>query len=278
MSTRHLTHLEIARQELAAGALFVVNHSGGKDSQAMLIRVAAVVPAPQLIVVHASLGDVEWPGALELARDQAKGIGVPFIVARATKTFLEMVDRRFAARPHLPAFPLASQRQCTADLKRDPIMREVRRIARDRGVTRIVTCMGLRAAESASRAKAKTWGRSTRGSVAGREWFEWLPIHHLSTEEVFATIREAGQSPHWAYAAGNERLSCLFCIMGSAGDARNAAIHAPDMFAAYVERERRTGYTLHQSRKPLEVVAGLTVEEARTENRRLPIVLGGASS
>jgi 3'-phosphoadenosine 5'-phosphosulfate sulfotransferase (PAPS reductase)/FAD synthetase len=267
-----LTHIDRVRDEIAAGALFVANHSGGKDSQAMLIRVAAIVPASQLVVVHASLGEVEWPGALELARDQAIDLGVYFIVARATKTFLEMVDRRFAARPHLPAFPLASQRQCTADLKRDPIMREVRRLARARGVTRIVTCMGLRAAESSSRAKAKTWSRSVRGSVAGREWFEWLPIHHLSTDEVFSTIRDAGQSPHWAYAAGNERLSCLFCIMGSASDARNAAIHAPEVFAAYVEREERTGYTLHQSRRPLTDIAGLTVDEARAENRRrLPI-------
>ena len=32
-------------------------------------------------------------------------------------------------------------------------------------------------------------------SVAGREVFDWLPIFHLSTEEVFRSIRDAGQSP-----------------------------------------------------------------------------------
>ena len=39
-------------------ALFVSNHSGGKDSQAMLIKLLDVIPARQLVVVHASLGAV----------------------------------------------------------------------------------------------------------------------------------------------------------------------------------------------------------------------------
>jgi len=42
-----------------AGALVVVNHSGGKDSQAMMLELAARVPSSQLLVVHAPLGDVE---------------------------------------------------------------------------------------------------------------------------------------------------------------------------------------------------------------------------
>lgn len=43
---------------IAAGALFVANHSGGKDSQAQLIRLLERVPAKQMIVVHASLGGI----------------------------------------------------------------------------------------------------------------------------------------------------------------------------------------------------------------------------
>lgn len=64
------------------GALFVSNHSGGKDSQAMLIKLLEIVPAKQILVVHASLGDVEWTGALELAEKQAADAQLPFIVAR----------------------------------------------------------------------------------------------------------------------------------------------------------------------------------------------------
>lgn len=72
---------------ITAGALFVSNHSGGKDSQAMLINLLEVIPPKQLLVVHASLGVIEWPGALELAETQAGDAGLSFIVARASKTF-----------------------------------------------------------------------------------------------------------------------------------------------------------------------------------------------
>jgi 3'-phosphoadenosine 5'-phosphosulfate sulfotransferase (PAPS reductase)/FAD synthetase len=244
------------RDLISRGGLFVACHSGGKDSQAMLIRFLEVVPRDQLIVVHAALGEVEWDGALELAQRQAADAGVPFLVARAVKTFFEMVEHRFAARPDVPSFPSASTRQCTSDLKRGPVEREVRRYAKQHGLTTIVTCMGIRAAESPARAKAVPFKRSDRNSVAGRGWYEWLPIHELSTAEVFATIRDAGQEPHWAYAAGNERLSCVFCIMGSRRDIANGARHRPDLFARYVDLERRTGYTMHMSRKSLtEIVA-----------------------
>lgn len=234
-----------------AGALFVVNHSGGKDSQAMLIKLLEIIPHNQLLVVHASLGDIEWHGALELAQQQAVDAGLPFIVARAEKSFLDMVERRFASRPDVPSFPSASTRQCTSDLKRGPIEREVRRYMKAHGLTKVVSCTGIRAAESASRAKANVFQRNERNSVAGRDWYEWAPIHALSTDQVFATIAAAGQQPHPAYAAGNERLSCVFCIMGSKNDIALGAKARPDLFARYVELEARTGYTMHMSRKSL---------------------------
>jgi hypothetical protein len=43
-------------------ALFVVNHSGGKDSQAMMARIVKFVPSSQILVVHAELPGVEWGG------------------------------------------------------------------------------------------------------------------------------------------------------------------------------------------------------------------------
>lgn len=233
------------------GALFVVNHSGGKDSQAMLIRLAALVPARQMVVVHACLGDVEWPGARELAEKQAADLGVPFVVAKATKTLLGMVEQRYVTRPGVPSWPSAKHRQCTSDLKRGPIEREVRKYAKANGHTLIVNCMGIRAAESANRAKLATLRLNASNSKAGREWYDWLPIFDYTTDGVFATIWDAGQTAHWAYAAGNERLSCVFCIMGSKADLANGAKHRPDLLARYVEIEQRTGYTMHMSRKPL---------------------------
>lgn len=236
-----------------SNALFVVNHSGGKDSQAMLIKLLEVIPRHQLVVVHAALGEVEWKGALELAEKQATDAGLTFIVAHAVKTFLEMVEHRFLVRPdpNSPCWPSADNRQCTSDLKRGPIEREVRRHAKANGFTTIVSCMGIRAQESTARSKQQPFRKNERGSVAGRTWYEWLPIFRISTEEVWATIRDAGQQPHWAYAEGNDRLSCVFCIFGSKKDLKNGRRLRPELFAKYVEIEQRTGYTMHVNRLSL---------------------------
>jgi 3'-phosphoadenosine 5'-phosphosulfate sulfotransferase (PAPS reductase)/FAD synthetase len=250
---------EQVSQLIDSGALFVANHSGGKDSQAMLIRLLEIVPVHQLLVVHASLGEAEWKGALEHAQQQAVAAGLPFVVAHAVKTFFDMVEHRFAVRPgpNSSCWPSASNRQCTSDLKRGPIEREVRRYAKEHGFSRIVSCMGIRGQESPGRAKRPTFSRNVRGSIAGRDWYEWLPIHDLTTDQVFQTIAGAGQSAHWAYGAGNQRLSCVFCIMGSPRDLANGARHRPDLYAKYREIEQRTGYTMHQSRKPLDELVAI---------------------
>lgn len=238
--------------------LVVANHSGGKDSQAMLIRLLDIVPTQNLLVVHASLGKMEWPGALELAEAQAKAAGLAFIVARAQKTLLEMVKRRHATRPDVPSWPSATTRQCTSDLKRGPIAREVRRYAKANGYTTVINCLGLRAEESPPRRKRPPLKRVDSACTRSREWLEWLPIQHLTRLEVFKTIYEAGQEPHYAYALGNDRLSCVFCIMASPNDLSNGARHFPDLLTEYCELEDSTGYTMHQSRRPLAEL----VEEA----------------
>jgi len=236
---------------IAAGALFVANHSGGKDSQAQLIRLLERVPAAQLLVVHASLGAMEWPGAMELARDQAAAAGLPFVVAQASKTMLQMVEHRFESRPEVPSWPSASTRQCTSDLKRDPIVREVRGYAKANGYKLIVNCLGLRAQESPGRAKRVPLRTNQRETNSVATWYEWLPVHDLSTTEIFGIIEQAGQKPHYAYALGNDRLSCVFCIMASKKDLVTGHANNPGLLEQYDALEKRTGYTMHMSRIPL---------------------------
>lgn len=272
-----VTELDAVRELVARGALFVLQDSGGKDSQAQRIRLSQIVPAAQLLVVHATLGRFEWDGALEHAQAGAGRAGVPFLVAQSRKDFAELVRHRHRTYPHVPAFPSASNRQCTADLKRDPSVREVRRYATERGFTTIVTSLGIRALESPRRAKKPPLVKSSRYSTRGRAWWELLPIHHLNEDEVFATIREAGEDPHPAYPAGNKRLSCRVCFLACPSDVRNGALHSPEVFEELVGLERETGCTMHQSRRPLEEVAGLTVAEAYAQRRHLPVLQGRCS-
>jgi hypothetical protein len=97
--------LDAIRALIDGGALFALGDSGGKDSQRMRLYVSTIVPRAQILVVHATLGDVEWPGALEHARDGAERAGLPFVVAQSPKTFFEMVEHRHRTRPDAPAFP-----------------------------------------------------------------------------------------------------------------------------------------------------------------------------
>jgi DNA sulfur modification protein DndC len=238
------------------GALFIVNHSGGKDSQAMYLMLRDLVPASQIVLVHADLGDVEWTGV----QDHIKATTVGELhIARAiykdgsAKSLLGEWNRKGKA-------PSSSQRWCTSDLKRGPIEKLIRRIMAERGATVAVNCMGLRAQESRDRAKKITFEKHEKLSVAGREVWSWLPIHAMTTAEVFAAIAAAGQSPHPMYAKGMTRLSCCFCIMGSQADLTTAAKLNPELYAKYVALEKATGFTL-RSKKGLEEVTGIKAEE-----------------
>ncbi|WDZ77939.1 phosphoadenosine phosphosulfate reductase family protein [Ensifer adhaerens] len=235
------------------GALFVINHSAGKDSQAMTIRLRKLVPAEQMLVIHADLGEVEWRGNIEHIKSTIGDL--PLIVCRnENRTFLDMVEQR-------GMWPSPSQRQCTSDQKRNPIEREIRRYlkAKPQFGGLVVNCMGIRAAESPARSKQTPFRKVDGNSLGGREWYNWLPIFELSTEEVFAAIAAAGEVPHWAYAGGMSRLSCVFCIMASRADLRTAAALNPDLYRRYVELEKRIGHTMSMERRPLEEVTGIPV-------------------
>lgn len=250
---------------VSSGALFVLNHSGGADSQGAFIKVAQQVPAAQMLCVHAPLGEMEWPGAMELAREQAARWGVPFLLAEHYQgmSLLNKVVARHEVRPGCAPWPSDGQRWCTSDLKTGPCQREVRRYATAHGFTMVVNCLGLRASESASRFKALPWVLNEDQTNSRRTWYDWLPVHHLFKAEIFALIAAAGEQPHYAYALGNERLSCLFCIYGSENDLRNAALHQPQVYAKYVALEESTGYTMHMSRKSLPELTGLSVKQAQ---------------
>jgi DNA sulfur modification protein DndC len=228
---------------IEAGALFVANHSGGKDSQAMTIQLRRLVPAEQLVLIHADLPEVDWPGIEEHIRSTAPDL--PLHIVRAGKTFFDMVE-------HRQMFPSPENRQCTSDLKRGPIHKRIIALSKSLARPLIVDCQGMRAEESTGRAKLVPWmeyaakpGKKPPPLArAGRRAWRWLPIHNWSTADVFRIIREAGQEPHPAYAAGMSRLSCCFCIMANQSDLTTAAKLKPELYRRYVETERRIGQTM----------------------------------
>lgn len=251
-------------------AVFYVSHSAGKDSQAMYALLKDLIPHDQIVVVHADLGEIEHHGVIDHIEAT---VDHKINVVRAGKTFFEMVERRFETRPDVPSFPAAATRQCTSDLKRDPIHKFIRHDLKARGTLLGVNCTGIRAAESPARGKKNPFVLNKRLSKAGRECYEWMPIFDLNCrtdkrfdaatmkDDVFDVIAAAGQEPFWMYGEGNERLSCVFCIMGSKNDIANGAQHRPELLDKIVELEERTGWTMFQGETLAERAGLIAVTE-----------------
>jgi DNA sulfur modification protein DndC len=238
------------------GAIFYISHSGGKDSQAMYALLKKLIPSSQIVVVHANLGEVEWPGVIEhIKNNTAHEVNV----VKAGKTFLGMVENR-------GMWPSAAYRQCTSDLKRGPIFKFIRNDLKARNSTIAINCMGLRAQESSARAKKEPFAYNKLESCNGRvirHVYNWLPIFNFKTDDVFETIRLSGEKPFWAYEK-NERLSCVFCIMGCVNDLRHGAEQNPELYKKYVELEKKMGHTMFMKGKvpiSLEDHVGIRVKD-----------------
>jgi len=258
----------------------VISSSAGKDSQAMLHYVTWLCQQrgieDRIVVVHADLGRVEWPGTKELARRQAEHYGHRFELvsrigglsrglSRAGAPLYERGERhgnllaqvrrrhRQLVRngKHGPAWPSMSNRWCTSDFKRGPIGKLFTRLANDwRAVTgearpcRILDCIGLRAEESPARRKASPLKLRTSSK---RQFVQtWLPVKWWSEEQIWQTIEASGVEHHWAYDLGMPRLSCVFCVFASRSALMIAGEHSPELLDAYVEVERETGFTFRQ--------------------------------
>lgn len=264
MQTKQVTNLTEIRKLIKDGAIFYISTSGGKDSQVMYSMLVDIIPESQRVVVHADLGIVEWTGVIDHIRATIRYNEPLNVVAGnwkdgSEKNLLNMIEKRFVDLPEVPSFPSSTIRFCTSDLKRDPIHKFIRRDMKARGATIGVSCIGLRAQESTNRAKKSTLEISKRLTNKSRTFYDWLPIHHLFTDEVFAGIRAAGQEPFWAYKT-NERLSCVFCIFGSKNDLRHGARERPELFKAYVDLETKTGYTMF-SNESLEERTGYNADQ-----------------
>jgi len=220
--------------EVTPKVLYVINHSAGKDSQAMYLALRNIIPRENLVIIHADLPGVDWPGNIPHIEET---ISHEFHVVRAKKTFWDMIF-------HRKMFPSPQNRNCTSDLKRGPISSKIIGICNERGFDVVVNCMGIRAEESPGRAKKDPFIRVDSQSNSKRTWYQWFPIFDWKVKQVFDFIKEHKQKPHWAYKAGMTRLSCCFCIMASKADLLTAKKLMPELFAEYCRVERELDQTM----------------------------------
>ncbi len=288
---------------ISLGALFVVNHSGGKDSQALRAVVEARVPREQILVVHADLPEVEWAHTWEHVQYDCQGLET--VKTSARKSLIDMALWR-------GRWPTPAIRQCTSDLKRGPLEKVIRHWLAGCACTRthsttecktrhgkkvvlrcggvVVNTMGLRAGESSARSKLRPLKLNKGASKGGRIWFDWLPIHDYACvtdrrfdpaqgDAVTSVILASGKRLHAAYGydprtgtyTGMQRLSCMFCIMASREDLAISARANPGPYALHVATERLIGHTLAPSarrdgsRPTLEEHTGVPADPRRVE-------------
>lgn len=246
---------------LDKGAHLILSCSGGKDSDAMAYTLADYHHQNQLtgglVMVHADLGRSEWRETPAYVSQLAKKLDVDLHVVKHHK-FDSVVDGiydRMAKRPDVPPFPSSAARWCTSDFKRNPISKWIRNQYPENAT--VICAMGLRADESSARAKKPILQLrpSTQAPTKNRIVYNWNPIHHWSSEDVWDCIQHyADGVAHPAYELGNDRLSCAMCVLGCRGDLRNGAYNRPAVFREMVQIEIDTGYTFQQG-KPLYEVA-----------------------
>ncbi|GAA2035383.1 hypothetical protein GCM10009839_40100 [Catenulispora yoronensis] len=262
----------------------LINSSAGKDSQAMLTHLVDLadrqgVPRRRLVVVHADLGRVEWPGTRALAQEQAAAYGLRFETVARSEDLLDQVRTRrrtldavaaalhqeaaalaaagypgFAGlatelagkKTNTPAWPSSTARFCTSDQKTSQVAKLMTRLAAEHrtahpaaGPVRILNCLGIRAVESVARAKKVPFGLDGAATNGQRIVDRWLPIFDWSDERVWATIRRSGVRHHPAYDAGMPRLSCVFCVLAGRRELVLAARMNPGLLQDYLAVEQQ---------------------------------------
>jgi 3'-phosphoadenosine 5'-phosphosulfate sulfotransferase (PAPS reductase)/FAD synthetase len=212
----------------------IVNHSGGKDSQAMLAALVSAGLKDKLLIVHSDLGEMEWEPMHQWI--EATSFGVPVVVVKPDLDFFELCRK-------YKRLPSGLARFCTSELKTNPINRWIKRYCAEQGFTHVVSCLGLRAEESPLRAKKQALIRG-KASTKAVTITEWLPILDYKLADVWTAIEHVGQKPHQVYSKGFSRLSCVFCVFGKLEEHRMASELRPKLFDKVARLERELGKTI----------------------------------
>lgn len=187
----------------------IVATSGGKDSAAMALWLKFESGLPNTMRFIFNNTGHEHPLTLGYLNTLGDAIGQEIEEAPVQYTFLELAIKK-------KRFPSSMTRFCTEQLKILPMQRWMN----DQDFVDPVICQGVRAEESARRAKMPVWD-DTLGDF-GNFYDIWRPILRWSTDEVFAIHKRHDLEPNPLYKMGAGRVGCWPCIHVGLPELRNA--------------------------------------------------------
>jgi 3'-phosphoadenosine 5'-phosphosulfate sulfotransferase (PAPS reductase)/FAD synthetase len=240
---------------LKAGALVSFSVSGGKDGAAAALLFNKYLdeighPKERRMLIHADLGSIEWKDSLPSCKRLSEFLGLPLTVVQRNgggmvERWLSRWESSIARYKTLSTVMVvspwssATNRFCTSELKMDPIGSAMKKWARTFAPTKgsplnMISVLGLRRAESVKRSKAPTLAPFLKADLpkSGINAFTLNPILTLSKEEVFQVHKDFGFPLHVGYGLGNERISCLFCVLAGSNDLTVGA-RQPEAHAVY---------------------------------------------
>ena len=197
----------------------IVQFSGGKDSQACLIKAVNDYGKENVTAVFCDTG---WEHEITYKHidDICKNLGVKLIILRNNKykDFVEMSIKK-------TRFPSATRRFCTSELKIIPMVDYI--LSQDES---FIIIQGIRGAESARRANLEIecsyfkeyFNDEIKNLYKKKAVKEWCkthdasvlrPIFKWSSQDVIDYILENGQRPNPLYERGFSRVGCFPCIM-----------------------------------------------------------------
>lgn len=220
-----------------AGRKAILSVSGGKDSAATSLYLR------ELGIEHVRVfADTGWEHEFTyeyLRGPLSEALGIIHEV-RGERTMDELVT-------HKGAFPSRVMRFCTTELKIKPLAAFVKSFGDD-----VVNVVGIRAAESAARAKMPEWEYSDAFDCD-----VWRPIIRWTEQDVIDIHKRHGLAPNPLYLRGAERVGCWPCINSRKDEIRRVA----DTDPARIERIRRLEMVVGDAAEARAIRNNTTLEE-----------------